>query len=60
MLFSWKELQWLRMKITRFINQVLVLTLTRLMIAKSIEEMILIIPNGGGNLMAVIFPGYSL
>ncbi|KAK2436089.1 protein trichome birefringence [Trifolium repens] len=52
MLFSWKELQWLRMKITRFINQVLVLTLTRLMIAKSIEEMMLIIPNGGGNLMA--------
>jgi hypothetical protein len=60
MLFSWKELQWLRMKITRLINHVLVLTLTRLMIAKSIEEMILIIPNGGGNLMAVIFPGYSL
>jgi hypothetical protein len=60
MLFSWKELQWLRMKITRFINQVLVLTLTRLMIAKSIEEMILIIPNGDGNLMAVIFPGHSL
>jgi hypothetical protein len=60
MLFSWKELQWLRMKITRFINQVLVLTLARLMIAKSIEEMILIIPNGGGNLMAVIFPGHSL
>jgi hypothetical protein len=60
MLFSWKELQWLRMKITRLINHVLVLTLTRLMIAKSIEEMILIIPNRGGNLMAVIFPGYSL
>jgi hypothetical protein len=30
------------------------------MIAKSIEEMILIIPNGGGNLMAVIFPSHSL
>jgi hypothetical protein len=48
------------MKIIRFINQVLVLTLTRLMIAKSMEGMILIIPNGDGNLMAVIFPGHSL